>query len=190
MSSQWYVVRSISGQEKKVKTYMESEIKRLRLGDYIAQILIPMEIVFEMRGGKKRTRERPLLPGYIFVEMQTGTSHDGRSAPVQPEIVAIIRDVPGVVGFLGDEKGKVPVPMRKDEIDKILGKVDELKDAGEIMENPFSVAETVKVIDGPFNGFSGIVEEVQEDKKKLKVMVKIFGRNTPLELNFMQVERA
>lgn len=178
MGKQWYVVRAVSGQEKKVKQYIESEIDRLKLEDVVSQVLIPTEKVFEMRGGKKKIRERSFLPGYVLLE-----------AELKGEVVQTIKDVPGVIGFLGTGKGKEPVPLRKSEIDKILGKVDEMKDMGEIPEDPFTVGEPVKVMAGPFNGFSGTVEEIYEDKKKLKVMVKIFGRNTPVELNYFQVEK-
>lgn len=178
MSKQWYVVRAISGQEKKVKQYIESEIERLKLEPFIAQVLIPTEKVFEMRNGKKRIRERSFLPGYVLIE-----------ADIQGEVVQAIKDVPGVIGFLGTEKGQKPVPLRKTEVNKILGKVDEMNEIGEVPENPFVIGEPVKVMAGPFVGFSGTVEEIYEDKKKLKVMVKIFGRNTPVELNYMQVEK-
>ena len=178
MSKQWYVVRAISGQEKKVKLYLESEIERLKLHDFVAQVLIPTEKVFEMRNGKKKIRERSFLPGYVLIE-----------ATLDGEVMQAIRDVPGVIGFLGTEKGQQPVPLRPAEINKILGKVDEMNDMGEIPEDPFVIGEPVKVMAGPFNGFSGTVEEVDEDKKKLKVMVKIFGRNTPVELNYYQVEK-
>jgi transcription termination/antitermination protein NusG len=178
MSKQWYVVRAISGQEKKVKVYIESEIARLKLEPFIAQVLIPTEKVFEMKNGKKRIRERSFLPGYLLLE-----------ADIQGEVVQAIKDVPGVIGFLGTEKGQKPVPLRKSEVNKILGKVDEMNEVGEVLENPFVLGEPVKVMAGPFVGFSGTVEEVYEDKKKLKVMVKIFGRNTPVELNYLQVEK-
>ncbi|MBX3101356.1 MAG: transcription termination/antitermination factor NusG [Bacteroidetes bacterium] len=174
----WYVVRCISGQEKKVKQYLESEIERLHLQGNVLQILIPSEKVYEMRNGKKRSREKSLYPGYIFLE-----------AMANPEIIQVIRDVPGVVGFLGADKGKTPIPMREIEVQKMLGQVTELEEMEEVMENPYAVGEEVKVMDGPFNGFTGLVEEVYDDKKKLKVAVKIFGRNTPLELNYLQVER-
>jgi transcriptional antiterminator NusG len=101
----------------------------------------------------------------------------------------MIRNIPNVIGFLGDTKGGEPVPMRQSEINRILGKVDELQEGGVELDNPFIVGETVKVIDGPFNGFNGTIEEINVEKKKLKVMVKIFGRKTPLELSFMQVEK-
>jgi transcriptional antiterminator NusG len=173
----WYVIRAVSGQEKKVKQYLESEIQRLKLEKDIIQILIPTEKVFEMRNGKKKTRERSFLPGYILIEAQ-----------LQPEVIQAIKDVPGVIGFLG-EKGQAPEPIRKSDINKILGKVDEMNELGEMPETPFYIGESVKVMDGPFNGFSGTIDEVMADKKKLKVIVKIFGRNTPVELNYMQVEK-
>lgn len=172
----WYVVRAISGKEKKVKEYMESEINRLNLHDYISQILIPTEKVYSVRKGKKISKERNYLPGYVLIE-----------AILMGEIPHIIKGIPNVIGFLGS-KGE-PVAMRPAEVNRILGKVDELSDQGEEMNDPFIIGESVKVIDGPFNSFSGIIEEVNEEKKKLKVMVKIFGRKTPLELSFMQVEK-
>ena len=172
------MVRSISGQEKKVKTYIESEIDRLNLQEQIAQVLIPTEKVFEIRNGKKKIRERSFLPGYILMEAELGG-----------EMMQVIKDVPGVIGFLGTERGQKPVPLRPAEVNKILGKVDEMNSMGEVPEDPFNIGEPVKVMAGPFNGFSGTVEEIYDDKKKLKVMVKIFGRNTPVELNYFQVEK-
>ena len=172
----WYVVRAVSGSEKKVKQYIENEIARHNLQDYVSQVLIPMEKVFQIRKGKKITKERNYFPGYILIE-----------AALDSETIHIIRNVPGVLGFLGT-KGKA-VPMRQIEVNRILGKVDELADKGEEMFDTFMVGETVRVIDGPFNSFSGVVEEVNEERKKHKVMVKIFGRKTPLELSFMQVEK-
>lgn len=172
----WYVVRAISGKERKVKEYMESEINRLNLQDYISQVLIPTEKVYSVRKGKKISKERNYLPGYVLIE-----------ALLVGEIPHIIKSIPNVIGFLGS-KGE-PIPMRPAEVNRILGKVDELSDQGEEMNDPFIVGESVKVIDGPFNSFSGIIEEVNDEKKKLKVMVKIFGRKTPLELSFMQVEK-
>ena len=178
MAKQWYVVRAISGQEKKVKEYLESEIVRLGLSDYVSQFLIPCEKVFEMRIGKKQLRERSYLPGYILVECE-----------VTPELVENVKNVPGVIGFLGAKKGGDPVPLRISEVNRILGKVDEMNDQGEVPENPFIKGEPVKVMAGPFNGVSGVVDEGYEDRKKLKVIVKIFGRNTPIELNYFQVEK-
>lgn len=172
----WYVVRAISGKEKKVKEYLESEINRLNLHDYISQVLIPTEKVYSVRKGKKISKERNYLPGYVLIE-----------AILMGEIPHIIKNIPNVLGFLGS-KGE-PIPMRQSEVNRILGKVDELTEQDEEMNDPFIVGESVKVIDGPFNSFSGIIEEVNDEKKKLKVMVKIFGRKTPLELSFMQVEK-
>ncbi len=172
----WYVVRAISGKERKVKEYMISEISRLNLQDYISQVLIPTEKVYSVRKGKKISKERNYLPGYVLIE-----------AFLIGEITHIIKSIPNVIGFLGSN-GE-PEPMRISEVNRILGKVDELSDQGEELNDPFIIGESVKVIDGPFNSFSGIIEEVNEEKKKLKVMVKIFGRKTPLELSFMQVEK-
>jgi transcriptional antiterminator NusG len=172
----WYVVRAISGKEKKVKEYLESEINRLGLQDYISQVLIPTEKVYQIRKGKKVSKERNYFPGYVLIE-----------AVLVGEIPHIIRNIPNVLGFLGS--GDEPSPMRPAEVNRILGKVDELAEQGEGINVPFIIGETVKVIDGPFNSFTGVIEEINEEKKKLKVMVKIFGRKTPLELNFMQVEK-
>ncbi|MCD6658895.1 MAG: transcription termination/antitermination protein NusG [Lentimicrobium sp.] len=172
----WYVIRAISGNEKKVKLYLENEISRLGLTDYVSQVLIPTEKIYQVRKGKKISKERNYLPGYVLIE-----------ALLTGEIPHIIKNVPGVLGFLGSQ-GE-PVPLRPAEVNRILGKVDELTEQGEEVSVPFIVGETVTVIDGPFNSFTGIIEEINEEKKKLKVMVKIFGRKTPLELGFMQVEK-
>jgi len=172
----WYVVRAVSGKEKKVKEYIESEINRLGLQDFLSQVLIPTEKVYQVRKGKKISKERNYFPGYVLIE-----------AALVGELTHIIRNIPNVLGFLGT--GNEPSPMRASEVKRILGKVDELAEQGEGINVPFIVGETVKVVDGPFNSFSGVIEEINEEKKKLKVMVKIFGRKTPLELNFMQVEK-
>jgi len=172
----WYVVRAISGNEKKVKQYLESEISRLKLQDFISQVLIPTEKVYQVRNGKKISKERSYLPGYVLVE-----------AVLVGEIPHIIRNIPGVLGFLGSKDE--PVPLRPAEVNRILGKVDELSEQGAELSVPFIVGETVTVTDGPFNSFSGVIEEINEEKKKLKVMVKIFGHKTPLELSFMQVAK-
>ncbi|MCB0835352.1 MAG: transcription termination/antitermination factor NusG [Bacteroidetes bacterium] len=178
MAKQWFVIRAISGKEKKVKQYLESEIERHDVGKNITQVLIPTEKVFEMRNGKKRLRERSFLPGYILVECE-----------MVPELIPMIKEVPNVIGFLGAKKGGDPIPLREAEVNKILGKVDEMNEKGEMPEEPFIKGEKVKVMAGPFNGFTGTIDEVYEDKKKLKVVVKIFGRNTPIELNYFQVEK-
>jgi transcriptional antiterminator NusG len=173
----WYVIRAISGKEKKVKQYIESEINRLGMKDYVSQVLIPTEKIFQIKDGKKVSKERSYLPGYVLIE-----------ANLTGEIPHIIENITGVINFLGP-KGEAPAPLRQSEVNRILGKVDELADSEEIINVPYVVGESVKVIDGPFNSFSGIIEEIYEDKKKLKVMVKIFGRKTPLELSYMQVEK-
>ncbi len=172
----WYVVRVISGQEKKVKDHLESELEREGVNDYVRQILVPMEKVVQLKQGKKVTKERNFYPGYVIME-----------TALDPEVYHTIKNTNGVVGFLGE--GEQPTSLRESEVKRILGKVDEMEQEGEQVEVPFYVGESVKVIDGPFNGFSGAIEEINEEKKKLKVIVKIFGRRTPVELNYMQVEK-
>ena len=177
-TKKWYVVRAISGQEKKVKQYIEVEITRLKLNDYVSQVLIPTEKVIQIRNGKKTTKERSFYPGYVLIE-----------ANLSGEVPHIIKSITGVIGFLGESKGGDPVPMRISEVNRILGKVDELTESEGTVASNYMVGESVKVINGPFNGFNGVIEEVMEDKKKIKVTVKIFGRKTPVELNFGEVER-
>ena len=174
----WYVVRAVSGQENKVKAYIETEINRLGMADYISQVLVPTEKVIQVRDGKKISKDRVYFPGYVMIE-----------ANLTGEIPHIIKSITGVIGFLGEVKGGDPVPLRLSEVNRMLGKVDELsvKTDGQVI--PFNIGETIKVIDGPFNGFNGTVEKINEEKRKLEVMVKIFGRKTPLELGFMQVEK-
>jgi transcriptional antiterminator NusG len=171
----WYVVRAITGQEKKVKAQMETELERLGLLVHVPQILIPTEKVFQIKNGKKTSKEKSYFPGYMMIQ-----------AELVGEVAHTIETINGVVGFLG---GKTPTPLRVSEVNRILGTFDDIADAGETMSEPFLVGETVKVNDGPFSGFSGTIDEIMDDRKKLKVMVKIFGRVTPLELNFIQVEK-
>ena len=178
MEKKWYVLRAIGGKEKKAKEYIESEVSRLNLEDYIAQVLIPTEKVFQIRNGKKISKERNYFPGYVLIE-----------AALVGEIPHILKNIPNIIGFLGQQGEEEPTPLRITEVNRILGKVDELEASEEEINTPFYVGEAVKVIDGPFNSFTGIIEEVNDEKKKLKVMVKIFGRKTPLELSFMQVEK-
>jgi len=177
-NKKWYVVRAISGKEKKVKGLIELEVKRNNLEGFVQQVLIPTEKIFQIRNGKKISKERNFFPGYVLIE-----------AELVGEVPHVIKGVNNVIGFLGAEKGGDPVPLRLSEVKRILGKVDELADSEEEMSIPFVVGESVKVIDGPFNNFNGVIEEINEEKKKLKVMVKIFGRKTPLELGYMQVEK-
>jgi transcriptional antiterminator NusG len=175
-SKKWYVLRAIGGKEKKVKEYIENEIANGDLKDFVDQVLIPQEKVYQIRNGKKISKERNFFPGYVLIE-----------AALVGEVAHTLRNIPNVIGFLGDTKGGDPVPMRQNEVNRILGKVDELSENDEEISVPFVVGETVKVVDGPFNGFNGTIEGINEEKKKLQVMVKIFGRKTPLELSFMQV---
>ena len=174
----WYVLKSISGQENKVKNYIENEMKHLGFESYVTQVVIPMEKVIQMRNGKRTLKEKPFYPGYLMIE-----------ANLIGEIPHIIKNLPGVISFLSLTKGGDPVPMRKAEVDRMLGKADELSEFAQDMAIPYIIGENVKVIDGPFNGFNGTVEKILEDKKKLEVSVLIFGRKTPMELSFMQVEK-
>jgi transcriptional antiterminator NusG len=174
----WYVIKAVSGKENKVKEYLDLEIIRLGLSDHVGQVLIPTEKVFQIKNGKKVSKEKAYLPGYVLIE-----------ADLVGELIHAVKNITNVIGFLGTVKGGEPVPMRMSEVNRILGKVDELFENEEEMNIPFVLGESVKVIDGPFNNFNGIIEEINEEKKKLKVMVKIFGRKTPLELSYMQVEK-
>ncbi len=174
----WYVIRAISGKEKRVKEQLELEIDRNNLNDYVDQVLIPTEKVYQIKNGKKVSKEKSYLPGYVLIE-----------AALIGEVEHVIKSLNNVIGFLGGEKGGDPLPMRQSEVNRILGKVDELADSDAEMDIPYVVGENVKVTDGPFNNFNGVIEEVNEEKKKLKVMVKIFGRKTPLELSYLQVEK-
>lgn len=178
IDKKWYVVRAISGKEMKVKEFIESEIAAFNLQNQVSQVLIPKEKVYQIRNGKKISKERSFFPGYILVE-----------ANLEGEVVHVIKSITGVIGFLGEERGGTPVPLRPAEVKRILGTVDEFSDSSEEITIPFFVGETVKVIDGPFNSFSGVIEEVDSEKKKLKVTVKIFNRKTPVELSFLQVEK-
>lgn len=178
IEKKWYVVRAVSGKEKKVKDYIDLEMERMGMQDHVSQVLIPVEKVYSVRNGKKVSKERNFFPGYVLIE-----------ANLIGEIPHVIRAVQNVIGFLGAEKGGDPVPLRQTEVNRILGKVDELSEMEEEFAVPYIVGEDIKVIDGPFNNFSGVIEEINEEKKKLKVMVKIFGRKTPLELGYMQVEK-
>jgi len=173
----WYALRAISGKENKVKEYIEAESKNSDFGQYVSQVLIPTEKVYQIRNGKKITKERSCMPGYVLVE-----------ANLVGETLHRLRNTPNVLGFLG-EKNNVPTPIRAAEMNRILGTMDEIQEIGEELLTPYYVGENVKVIFGPFSGFSGVIEEVNDEKKKLKVMVMIFGRKTPLELSFTQVEK-
>ena len=174
----WYVVRAVSGQENKIRDYMDSEINRLGFNDFVEDILVPTQKVVQIRKGKKINKEKVYFPGYIMIK-----------ANLTGEIPHIIKGLPNVIGFLGETKGGDPIPLRKAEVNRMLGKVDELSTESESVSIPFEIGENIKVIDGPFNGFNGAIEKVNQEKRKLEVMVKIFGRKTPLELSYMQVEK-
>ena len=172
----WYVLRAISGKEGKVKEYIDAEIKNGRLGGHVSQVLIPTEKVKQVKGNKQVVKERLYLPGYVLVE-----------ARLVGETIHELRNTPNVLGFLGGMDN--PTPLRESEVNRILGKVDELEDIPQEIEIPFVVGENVKVTDGPFSGFSGVVEKVDDEKKKVTVNVKVSGRSTGLDLGFMQVEK-
>ena len=175
-SKNWYVLRAVSGKEAKVKEYIEAELKHdALLRSHVFQVLIPMEKQAMLRNGKRVEKEKISLPGYVFIE-----------AALKGEIAHALRFMPNVLGFLGGLDNPSPVPQS--DINRMLGAAESTELANDI-DIPYSVDETVKVTDGPFSGFSGVIEEVNTEKHKLKVMVKIFGRKTPLELGFMQVEK-
>ena len=172
----WYVLRAVSGKEVKVKEYIEAAQKQnATLNEYVYQVLVPTEKHASLRNGKRVVKEKTSLPGYVFVE-----------ASLVGDVAHMLRFIPNVLGFLGGQDNPVPVPQA--EINRMVGTAEETELAEEV-NIPYLVDETVKVIDGPFSGFNGIIEEVNTEKRKLKVMVKIFGRKTPLELSFMQVEK-
>ena len=174
----WYSLRVISGKEKKAKEAIDLELTRSGWKEIVTQVVVPTEKVYKIEKGKKVIRERNILGGYILVEAvfkkMTG------------EIIQAINNIPNVIHFLG---GQQPIPMQQAEAKRLLGKIDESQDMDESMLEPFIVGETIKIVDGPFNEFVGDIKEVNEEKKKLKVIVKIFGRGTEVELNFVQVEK-
>jgi transcriptional antiterminator NusG len=174
----WYSLRVISGKERKIKERIELEIQRSGWSDFVTQIVVPSEKVYKIRAGKKVILDRNILPGYILVEAYP--------SKLTGEIIQSIASTPNVIHFLGRDN---PVPMRESEANRMLGKADASQDMTEELIEPFIVGESVKIIDGPFKDFIGDIQEVNEEKKKLKVIVKIFGRGTEVELNFMQVEK-
>ena len=176
--TKWYVLRIVSGKERKVKEYLDKEVKINGWGNTILQILCPVEKVFKVLNGKKVLREKTLFPGYIMLEALEGKLND--------TMIQGITSVSNVIHFLGKEH---PIALRKSEVNKMFGKLDEVSEQGIGYAEPYIVGETVKIIDGPFNDFNGTIEEVNEEKKKLKIVVKIFGRATPVELNYSQVEK-
>jgi transcriptional antiterminator NusG len=170
----WYAIHVLSGHERKVKAYIENEAKALGLAERITSVLIPAEEVTEMREGKKRVRSKTFFPGYMLVQMV-----------LDKETQYLITNTPGVTNFVGPKN--TPQPLRQDEIDRIIGRVQESRER-EVISVPFRVGDPIRVTDGPFTDFTGFIEELNEEKKKVKVMVSIFGRSTPVELDFLQVE--
>jgi len=183
--TKWYVLRVVSGKEKKIKEYLDKDIVRNGWVNVIKQIFLPMEKVYKVQNGKKVMREKNYFPGYVMIEVIDN------KAPIADDIVMHISNITNVMHFLTDGKGSKGniISLRKSEVNKMLGKVDEMNDMGGSISEPFILGETIKIIEGPFNDFNGVIEEVHEEKKKLKVTVKIFGRSTPVELNYMQVEK-
>ena len=174
MEKRWYVEHTYSGHENKVKQYIESAIQNADVGDRITRVLVPTEEVVEMRNGKKTTQVRKFLPSYILVEME-----------MAKDTWYLVTSTPGVTNFVGT--GRKPQPLRESEVDRILGQIDRAK-TSEVIEIPFQAGDRVKVVDGPFSDFTGTVEEINPEKSKVKVMVSIFGRPTPVELDVLQVE--
>jgi transcriptional antiterminator NusG len=169
----WYVIHVFTGQEEKIKTFLEEEAERLNLKDQITKVLIPREEIVEMREGKKKMKKRTFFPGYMLVEMLLNKTTEH-----------LILNTPQVINFVGP-KNK-PQPLRRHEVDRILGQAEQAA-SKQLIELPFSEGDTIKVIDGPFKEFTGMIREINLPKRKVKVMVSIFGRSTPIELDFLQV---
>ncbi len=177
--TKWYVLRVVSGKERKVKEYLDKEVGRGGWTSIVKQVFLPVEKVYKVQNGKKVMRERNYYPGYVMIEIADGKLGD--------DLRDTVKNTPNVIHFLGKDN---PIALRKAEVNKMLGKMDEMAESGGVsISEPFIVGETIKIIEGPFNDFNGVIEEVNDEKKKLKVTVKIFGRSTPVELNYMQVEK-
>lgn len=181
--TKWYVLRVVSGKERSVKDYLDKDVTRQGWADRILQVFLPMDKVYKVQNGKKVMREKNFYPGYVFMEVVDGKLND--------DMVQHISNISNIMHFLTDGKGSKGriISLRKAEVNKMLGKMDEMSEQGMSMSEPFIIGETIKIIDGAFNDFNGVIEEVNDEKKKLKVIVKIFGRSTPVELNYMQVEK-
>ncbi len=175
MEKKWYTLRVYSGQETKVKAHLENEIKFKNLEERFGRVVVPSEPVLEMRDGKKRLKNRVFFPGYVLVEMvlDNQTKH-------------LVQETPGVISFVGPKNH--PTEVKPEEVETILRRVDKKETEVEKVEVPYQVGGAIRVIDGPFADFTGIIEEVNEEKKKVKVSVSIFGRPTPVELDFLQIE--
>ncbi len=177
METKWYVIRSVNGKEKKAKEQLEFEIEAKGFANKVKQLVIPMEKVYHVRKGKKVAVERNHYPGYILIETEPN---------IIGELSGLHKIVNFVIGFLG---GDNPQPLKPEEVTRMLGKIDELTSTDVQMIDQFNVGESVTVIDGPFNGFTGSVQGVLKEKNRLKIDIKIFGRSTPIELSFSQVSK-
>lgn len=174
----WYVLRVISGKERKIKEYLDMDLSKEGLDSIVTNVLVPTEKIYKILKGKKVIKEKNLFPGYIYIEAV--------AAKFSGEVVSHIVSTTSVINFLG---GKNPEPVSDSDIKRLLGKVDAMDEMAETINEPYLVNETVKIVDGPFNDFLGVIEEIYDEKKKLKVIVKIFGRSTPVEVNYVQVEK-
>lgn len=177
MELKWYVIRTGSGWEKKVKKYFENEIEKYGLKSRVSQVVIPTHKEYYVKNGKKITREVNYFPGYVLFE-----------ADMCGEFTGILKNTPGALHFLGPKNGP-PEPLRESEVKKILGKIDEMSENPESMKIPFTIGESIIITDGPFANFNGTVDDINEEKKKITVSVKIFGRKTPLTLDYNQARR-
>ncbi len=173
----WYAIRIYSGKEARVKAHIEHEIKLAGIEDKIGNVIIPSENIIEMKDGKKRVKNKVFFPGYMVVEMvlDSQTQH-------------VVVNSPGVINFVGPRNE--PVPLRQSEVENILGKIEKSheKEIKGKIDIPFSIGDSIRVVDGPFSDFTGYVEEINEEKNKVKVNISIFGRQTPVELDFLQIE--
>lgn len=176
IENKWYVLRAISGKESKVKEYIDAQLRmNSKLAERVFEVLLPMEKHTSLRNGNRVVKEKLSLPGYVLVQ-----------ANMTPDVASTLRFIPNVLGFLGGTSE--PTPVRQADVNRLLGNVEDVE-AGNMQDVPYNVGESVKVIEGPFSGFHGVIEDVNTEKHKLKVMVMIFGRQNPLELSFMQVAR-
>jgi len=186
MAKNWYVLHTYSGYENKVENGIKNLIEQKNLDEIIFQVKVPSEEVAEIKNGKKRVSKKKYFPGYILLEM---------NIPEEPEyewktILSLIIAIPGVTGFVGSGRNKKPVPLSSEDVKNVLQRMGEMK--GEKIASPrlqYNIGESVKVVDGPFKSFTGNVEDINNEKGKIKVRVEIFGRSTPVELDFLQVEK-
>ena len=186
MAKNWYVLHTYSGYENKVEKALKILKERDDFNEVIYQVKVPSENVAEMRDGKKRVTRKKYFPGYILIEMNIPENPDYQ----WKRILSEIRKIPGVTGFVGSGRNKPPVPLSSEEVKEILQRMGEIK--GEKLASPrflYAIGETVRVIDGPFKSFTGTVEDINNEKQKIRVRVEIFGRSTPVELDFVEVEK-